>query len=64
VVEQNRLLEEMLARAEVSVKELGERLGELQARQDSVGLESAVLEAVLRLGAGWLGVHSPSGPRA
>ncbi len=38
--EQKPLLEEMLARAEVSVKELGERLIELQARQDAVGPES------------------------
>jgi hypothetical protein len=56
VGEQNRLLEEMLARAEVSVKELGEQLTELQAGQDSVGLEGVVLKAVLKLGAGWLGV--------
>ncbi len=54
--EQNRLLEEMLARAEVSVKEVGEQLGELQARQDSVGLEVAILTTVLRLGTAWLGV--------
>jgi hypothetical protein len=56
VVEQNRLLEEMLARAEVAVKELGEQLGELQARQDSVGLEGAILRASLKLGGFWLGM--------
>ncbi len=56
VAEQNRLLEEMLARAELSVKELGEQLVELQARQDSVGLEGAILTTVLRLGAVWLGL--------
>ncbi len=56
MVEQNRLLEEMLARAEVSVKELGEQVGELQGRQDSVGLEVAILTAVLGLGAAWLGM--------
>ncbi len=54
--EQKPLLEEMLARAEVSVKELGERLAELQTRQDGVGLEGAVLETVLKLGAVWLGM--------
>ena len=56
MAEQKRLLEEMLARAEVSVKELGERLTGLQARQDSVGLEGAVLETVLKLGSVWLEV--------
>ncbi len=54
--EQKPLLEEMLARAEASVKELGERLAELQAHQDSIGLEGAVLETVLHLGAVWLGM--------
>ena len=56
VVEQKRLLEEMLSRAEVSVKELSEKLVELESRQDSVRLEGAVLETVLKLGASWLGV--------
>jgi hypothetical protein len=56
VGEQNRLLEEMLARAEGSVKELGERLGELQGRQDAGSLEGAVLETVSKLGANWLGL--------
>jgi hypothetical protein len=56
VVEQNRLLEEMLAQAEVSVKELDERLSELHVRQDAVGLESAILATVLKLGGAWLGV--------
>jgi hypothetical protein len=56
VSEQKPLLEEMLARATVSVKELGEQLTELEARQDSVGLEGAVLETVLKLGAAWLGL--------
>ena len=56
MAEQNRLLEEMLARAEVSVKELGGKLGELEVRQDLVGLEGTILETVLRLGASWLGL--------
>jgi hypothetical protein len=56
VGEQKRLLEEMLARAEVSVKELGEQLTGLEARQDSVGLEGAILETVYKLGAAWLGL--------
>lgn len=56
MAEQNQLLEAMRARAEVSVKELGERLTELQTRQGSVGLEGAILETVLSLGAVWLGL--------
>lgn len=56
MVEQNRLLEEMLARAEVAVKELGEQVGELQGRQDSVGLEGTILKACLKLGGVWLGM--------
>ena len=56
MVEQSKLLEEMLVRAEVSVKELGERALELEAGQDLVGLEGTILEAVLRLGASWLGL--------
>ena len=54
--EQNRLLEEMLAQAEVSVKQVGEKLTELEARQDSVGLEGTILVTVLRLGGAWLGL--------
>jgi hypothetical protein len=56
VVEQNRLLEEMLARAAASVKELGEQLTGLEARGNVVGLEGVVLTAVLKLGAVWLGM--------
>lgn len=56
MAEQSVLLEEMLAGAEASVKELGERLTELEARQDAVGLEGAILEMVLKLGAAWLGL--------
>ena len=56
MLEQRALLEAMLARAELSVKELGERLGRLQAEQDAVGLEGAILEAVLGLGVAWLGL--------
>jgi hypothetical protein len=54
--EQRELLEGMLAQAEISVKELGERAAELETRQDMVGLEGTVLEVVLRLGAAWLGM--------
>jgi hypothetical protein len=56
VVEQNRLLEEMLARAEVSVKELNGELSELEARQDLIALEGTILESVLRLGACLMGL--------
>jgi hypothetical protein len=56
VAEQSALLEEMLARSEMSVKELGERLAELQERQDAIELEETILEAVLKLGAAWLGL--------
>lgn len=56
MAEQNKLLEEMLARAEVSVKEIVGKLGELEVRQDLVGLEGTILETVLRLGATWMGL--------
>lgn len=54
--EQRKLLEEMLAQAEIRVKEVGEKLAELETRQDLVGLEGTILESVLRLGATWMGM--------
>lgn len=56
MAEQSKLLGEMLVQAEQSIKELSEKAGELEPRHDLVGLEGAVLEAVLRLGAVWLGM--------
>jgi hypothetical protein len=56
MAEQSKLLVEMLAQAERSIKELSEKAAELEPRQDLVGLEGAVLEGVLRLGAVWLGM--------
>lgn len=56
VGEQSKLLEGMLVQAEISVKDLGEKAAELEIRQDMVGLEGAVLESALRLGAVWLGM--------
>src|SRR5712692_138006 len=56
MAEQSKLLTEMLAHAEQSIKELGEKAAEVEPRQDLVGLEGAILEAVLRLGAVWLGL--------
>src|ERR1700674_86968 len=56
MAEQSKLLGEMLIQAEQSIKELSEKAGELEPRHDLVGLEGAVLEAVLRLGAVWLGM--------
>jgi hypothetical protein len=56
VSEQSKLLEEMLARAEISVKALGEQVAELERSQDLVALEGTILETVLRLGAGLLGM--------
>ena len=56
MVEQSKLLEEMLARAEVSVKELGEQGAGARGGQDLVGLEGTILESVLRLGASLLGL--------
>jgi hypothetical protein len=56
MAEQSKLLGEMLAHAERSIKELSEKARELESRQDLMGLEGAVLEVVLRLGAVWLGL--------
>ena len=54
--EQSKLLEEMLAQAEMSVEDLGEKVAELETRQDMVGLEGTILETVLRLGGTWMGM--------
>jgi len=56
MLEQRRLLEEMLIQAEISVKQLGEKMIELEGRQDLTRLEGTVLETVLRLGSIWLGL--------
>ena len=56
MAEQSDLLEAMLAQATSSVKELGAKAAELETQQDMVGLEGAVLEIVLRLGAVWVGM--------
>lgn len=56
MAEQSKLLTEMLAQAEQSIKELGEKAAELEPRGDMVNLEGAILEGVLRLGASWLGM--------
>jgi hypothetical protein len=56
VAEQRNLLEEMLAQAEISIKELGERVIELESGQDLVALEGTILESVLRLGASLMGL--------
>ena len=55
---QRQLLDEMLARAQESVNELQPRIDEL-VKADNVGLvalEKAIFEAVMRLGASWLGL--------
>jgi hypothetical protein len=56
--EQSELLKQMLLQAEASVKELSEKAVEWETSEDQnmVGLEGAVLEVVLRLGAVWLGM--------
>ncbi len=54
--EQRMLLEGMVEQATVSVKELFKEAEGLEPEQDIVGLEGAVLEAVLRLGAVLLGM--------
>ena len=56
MAEQSNLLEEMLARAEISIKELGERVSELESGQDLVALEGTILESILRLGASLMGL--------
>jgi hypothetical protein len=56
MLEQRQLLEEMLAQAEISVKQLGDKMIELEGRQDLTRLEGTVLEVVLRLGSIWLGL--------
>jgi hypothetical protein len=56
VAEQSNLLEEMLAQAEISIKELGERVTGLEGDQDLVALEGTILESVLRLGASLMGL--------
>ncbi len=56
MVEQSKLLEEMLAQAEISVKALGEQVTELESNQDLVALEGTILESVLRLGASLMGL--------
>ena len=54
--EQNYLLEEMVAQAEVSVKELFRSVGEERESGYSVGLEWNIYEAMMRLGATLLGM--------
>lgn len=56
--EQPELLDQMLAQAEVCVKELQPRLGAVVSDKDRnlVELERLIFEAVLRLGAIWLGM--------
>src|SRR3972149_9866901 len=54
--EQRELLEEMLAQAEISVKQLGDKIIEWGGRQQLSRLEGTVLETVLRLGSIWLGL--------
>lgn len=56
MVEQSKLLEEMLAQAESSIKALGEQVIELEGGQDLVALEGTILESVLRLGASLMGL--------
>lgn len=56
MAEQSNLLEEMLAQAEIGIKELGERVIELESGQDLVALEGTILESVLRLGASLMGL--------
>lgn len=55
---QRQLLDEMLARAQESVNELEPRIDKLVRADDAglVTLEQAVFEAVMRLGASWLGL--------
>ena len=54
--EQSDLLTRMVAAASASSKEIADKAGELEAGQDLIGLEGAILEAVLHLGAIWLGL--------
>jgi hypothetical protein len=56
LAEQSNLLVEMLAQSEISIKELGERVIELESGQDLVALEGTILESVLRLGASLMGL--------
>lgn len=58
MAEQEELLKQMLLQAEVSVKEVSERAAEWEGSpgQAMAGLEGAVLETVMRLGAVWLGM--------
>lgn len=56
--EQRQLLDQMLARADVCVQELHGRLEESTGSEEAslVGLEVTVFEAMMRLGAGLLGL--------
>ena len=58
MTEQPELLDQMLAQAEVCVKELHPRLVAVVSDEDRnlVELERLIFEAVLRLGAIWLGM--------
>ncbi len=58
MTEQRELLERMLAQAEVCVKQLHPRLGAVVSDKDRnlVELERLIFEAVLQLGAIWLGM--------
>jgi hypothetical protein len=56
VDEQNDLLEEMVAQAEVSVKELFQRIVEQRSSGNAVGLEWGIFEAMMQLGATLLGM--------
>lgn len=58
MLEQRQLLDQMLSRAEVCVKDLHHRIEEATAgdEADMVALEMTVLEAMLRLGAALLGL--------
>lgn len=58
MAEQTQLLEQMLAQAEICVKELHPRLGTVMSGEDEnlVELEEMIFAAVLRLGAMWLGI--------
>lgn len=54
--EQAQLLEQMLAEARICVNHVGEKAAKLQERQNLIGLEFVILEAMLLLGATWLGL--------
>jgi len=56
VDEQNELLTRMLTAASASSKAIADKAFELEVGQNLLGLEGAILETVLRLGAIWLGL--------